>query len=88
MITHTALVLPAASNLVNQCQIVARRGRIQQALKDYRESPHEWHIVGTMSLRGELERCAPYGDLVEELKASQPLRAGLEVPFHAPDCPF
>jgi len=86
--THTALIVPAMSDMAGRCRIVARRGDIHDALWDYRDNPRRWKDVGLTDSRGELVCCEPYGDLVAELKACEPLRAGLVVPFIAPDCPI
>lgn len=88
MTTHTALIVPAATDVAGQCRIVARRGDVPDALASYRENPDPWKEVGLMNSRGELASCEPYGNLVEELKSCEPLRAPLVVRFTAPDCPI
>lgn len=84
-IQHTALIVPAVTELANRCRIVARAGDIHSALQDYRNNPDAWSEVGLMDSRGQLVCCENIGNLVEEFKACEPLMAGLEVPFQAPE---
>lgn len=86
--THTALIVPGVTEMASQCRIYARRGKVRDALQNYRAEPREWREVGLMNSRGELVCCEPYGDLVKQLKECEPLRAGFTLDFTAPDAPF
>jgi hypothetical protein len=74
---YTALIVPAFSDMAGKCNIVARKGDINDALRNYREDPRQWHEVGIMNSRGELVCCDKLGNLRTELKECEPLMAGL-----------
>lgn len=81
---HTALIVPAFSDMGGQCRIVAKEGRVRRALDAYRSKPDEWREVGTMNSRGELVCLEPdTGTLRAELKDCTPLYGGLVIGFEA-----
>ena len=78
---HTALIVPAFSDVAGQCRIVAKDGKVRDALRNYRSKPDEWRDVGLMNSRGELVCCEDMGTLRAELKDCSPLSAGLVIDF-------
>jgi len=85
MNTHTAVVVPAQTDVASQCRIYARYGSIREPLHDYRKNPDAWHCVGMMNSEGKLVCCEPHGDLVERLKECEPLYGGMTIRFSAPE---
>ncbi|KVP39703.1 hypothetical protein WJ87_05835 [Burkholderia ubonensis] len=62
-----------------QCRIVSRDGKVASARDDYRRNPDAWKEIGLMNSRGRLV-CIEADNLavVDELKACEPLMAGLQ----------
>ncbi len=77
--TTSVYIVPAMTDQAGQCRIVAREGKVSSARDDYRRNPDAWHEIGLMNSRGMLV-CLSADNLavVEELKACEPLMAGLE----------
>lgn len=81
----TLLIVPAMSNQAGQCRIVGYPGTDypgNNALLSYREQPDLWKDVGLMNSRGEVVCLDPeYGACGgwDELKACEPLIAGMEL---------
>jgi hypothetical protein len=76
--TTTVYIVPALTDQAGQCRIVSREGEFDSARDDYRLNPDAWKEIGIMNSRGKLV-CLEAGnlDIVDELKASEPLMAGL-----------
>lgn len=83
----TVLIVPAVTDMAGQCRIVAREGKVRDALANYRSDTDHWFEVGLMDSRGRLVHCSELGDLREQLKSCEPLMAGLtfQVIAHAPE---
>jgi hypothetical protein len=76
--TTTVYIVPAMTDQAGQCRIVAREGEVDSARDDYRRNPDTWQEIGIMNSRGKLVCIeAANLDIVDELKASEPLMAGL-----------
>jgi hypothetical protein len=61
-----------------QCRIVSRQGEVDSAGDDYRRNPDAYREIGIMNSRGELVCIeADNLDVVDELKACEPLMAGM-----------
>lgn len=72
----TYLVVPAWSDQAGQCRIVSREGRHPEALRSYREAPELWAEAGLMNSRGRVV-CLDDADLFEQMRADEPLSAGV-----------
>jgi hypothetical protein len=81
---HTALIVPAFSDMASQCRIVARDGEIADALRDYRANPRAWREVGLMDSRGTLVCCEDHGTLRAELRDYGTLAAGYVIDYVTP----
>lgn len=80
----TLFIVPAVTDQAGQCRIVGFPGKDypgKNAIHSYRENPNLWKEVGLMNSRGELVCLEPeYGACGgwDELKACEPLMAGME----------
>ncbi len=78
--TTSVYIVPAMTDQAGQCRIVSREGRVASARDDYRRNPAAWQEIGFMNSRGKLVCInAENPALVEELKACEPLMAGLQI---------
>lgn len=82
--TTSVYIVPAMTDIAGQCRIVAREGKVNSARDDYRKNPDAWKEIGLMNSRGMLV-CLAADNLgvVEELKACEPLMAGMQ--FEVPE---
>lgn len=78
---RTYLIVPAFSDMAGQCRIVARDGDHKEALRNYRADPSKWSEVGLMNSRGSLVCMDGPKELIEMMKADEPLAAGYEYAF-------
>lgn len=90
----TLLIVPALTDQAGQCRIVGYPGTDfpgRNALLSYRERPDLWKGVGLMNSRGELVCLEPeYGACGgwDELKACEPLIAGMELQVTLADADY
>jgi hypothetical protein len=76
--TTTVYIVPAMTDQAGQCRIVSREGTVASARDDYLQAPDNWKEIGLMNSRGQLVCIeADNLDVVDELKACEPLMAGL-----------
>jgi hypothetical protein len=76
--TTTVYIVPAMTDQAGQCRIVSREGEVASARDDYLQNPNAWKEIGLMNSRGQLVCIeADNLDVVDELKACEPLMAGL-----------
>jgi hypothetical protein len=78
--TISVFIVPALTDMAGQCRIVARSGEVSSARDDYRANPQAWREIGLMNSHGRLV-CLDADNLVviDELKACEPLAAGLQL---------
>lgn len=90
----TLLIVPALTDQAGQCRIVGYPGTDypgDNALRSYREHPSLWKDVGMMNSRGALVCLEPdYGACGgwDELKACEPLMAGMELTVALADADY
>ncbi len=76
--TTTVYIVPAMTDQAGQCRIVSREGEVASARDDYRHNPDAYKEIGIMNSRGKLVCIvADNLDVVDELKACEPLMAGM-----------
>jgi hypothetical protein len=80
----TVYIVPALTDMAGQCRIYEHPQKVRCPRDHYRERPDEWLEAGIMNSRGSLV-CAARTEIWEELKACEPLAAGLV--FHFPERP-
>ncbi|HDR9105374.1 hypothetical protein [Paraburkholderia sp. A3RO-2L] len=78
--TTSVYIVPAMTDQAGQCRIVAREGSVPSARDDYRRNPQAWKEIGIMNSQGRLV-CLEADNLAayDELKACEPLMAGLHI---------
>ena len=81
-------IKPALSKQAGQCRIYrkhfdSRDGRPPSVIGDYDDDPGSWREVGLMSSRGRLVCLDAEQDIVEDIRACEPLMAGLHFTY---DC--
>lgn len=73
------LIVPAFSDMANQCRIVFKPDASGAALKQYRQNPEQWTEVGRMNAKGVLVYLDAPKAVVQAFKQTEPLMAGLEI---------
>jgi hypothetical protein len=81
MATLTIFIVPAWSDQAGQCRIVAREGRHADCLQSYRANPAKWREIGLMNSRGAIVCLDASEGIRNELKADEPLAAGVRYVF-------
>lgn len=79
------LIVPAWSDQAGQCRIVSRTHEVihPKSLQHYREFPSQWGEVGLMNSQGKLVCLDAPPAVIQELKDSEPLSAGVCWSFDA-----
>lgn len=76
----TYYIVPAMTDQAGQCRVVHRDGH-WAARESYRENPAAWHEAGLMNFEGKIVclECPRY--IWDQLKADEPLMAGLIITY-------
>ena len=77
----TFYIVPAMTEQAGQCRVVHRDGYWAGARESYRENPDAWGEVGLMSSRGVLVCLDGPRYVWDQLKADEPLMAGLIITY-------
>jgi len=79
----TVYIVPAFSDQAGQCRIVATvtGQRLQNVSRDYNHYPDKWREVGIMNSQGKLVCYDGKSEEFAEIKACEPLAAGLVFEF-------
>jgi hypothetical protein len=85
MWNKTAYIVPALTDIGGQCRIVMCDGFSENARDEYEASPDHWWQIGLMNFDGKVV-CIddPTGPIAAELRACEPLMAGLQFHFRGP----
>ena len=80
---QTFYIVPAFSDVAGQCRIVMRDSDypLKNAGDNYREGPEDWREAGLMSSRGELRCLMANPETTSEIRACEPLIAGMVFVF-------
>ncbi|MCL4526417.1 MAG: hypothetical protein M1492_07980 [Gammaproteobacteria bacterium] len=70
-------IVPATTDLGGQCRIVAAHGNIASPRDDYRKTPGRWKEVGLMNAAGRLVYLQASPEIYADIKACEPLMAGV-----------
>lgn len=77
----TFYIVPALTEQAGQCRVVHRDGHWAGARESYRENPDNWREAGLMSSRGVLVCFDGPRYVWDQLKADEPLMAGLIITY-------